>query len=485
MDLNRRPTVLLLILSLLVHLGVLTIAHLRTGRIDGYAFRSLDSREYYRIARNLAEHGSFSQHQPESGASPRPDTWRTPGYPLLLALTMILVSPSPAVLVVVQQALCVLSVWLLFRIARGLMGERRATIAALLFLFEPYHLYYSLWLLATTWFTTLVLLTWYCWTRVVQERRWKGRPHLAVIILGVLCGVLVLVRPVGVFVPVVLLVGLLVYGIGRDRPAVRLERSVAWTIARAAAFASTCLLVIGSWMLRNQVVADHFALSDQGGVVVAYFKAAEVVLWRQGRTADRYLETSLDPANADLPHRVWEDIDAQLRNRLAGLADQQRAALNWRNLAQGNKTQLDSFEICKALTRIGWSELAKSPRATAACCLTRCGSMLTFPLNLALKPPNGIQVRRWRSAAIGAMYSLLVLAVLLRLARRAIGFRAAYFPVACTLALLLATTPQVDPRFRVPMVPLLIVVALLPPRRLTDGVAIEPGPQASPDKGRS
>ena len=53
-----------------------------------------------------------------------------------------------------------------------------------------------------------------------------------------------------------------------------------------------------AWMTRNRIAAGHFALSDQSGVVVAYFKATEVVLWREGRTGDRYLETSLDPAKA-------------------------------------------------------------------------------------------------------------------------------------------------------------------------------------------
>ena len=155
-----------------------------------------------------------------------------------------------------------------------------------------------------------------------------------------------------------------------------------------------------------------------------------------------------------------------MRNRLGGLADEQRSSLHWRNLAQGNQTDIDSFAISKALARIGWSDLVESPAATAACCLARCGSILTFPLNLAVKPPNGVPIRRWRSAAIGAIYSLLALAVLVRLCRGAIGFRAVYFPVACTLALLLAATPQVDPRFRVPMIPLLIAVALLPIRRV-------------------
>jgi hypothetical protein len=41
---------------------------------------------------------------------------------------------------------------------------------------------------------------------------------------------------------------------------------------------------------------------------------------------------------------------------------------------------------------------------------------------------------------------------------------AMFFPVASALALLAAATPQVDPRFRVPMIPMLLLLAFLPSR---------------------
>lgn len=215
-------------------------------------------------------------------------------------------------------------------------------------------------------------------------------------------------------------------------------------------------------MTRNHSLAGHFALSHQGGVVLAYFKATEVVLWRDGRTADRYLETALDPAKAGLPHAVWEEIDARLRSRFPSLPEDERAALQWRNLAQGNKTTTDSFAVSQALSEIGRSFLLASPVTTAMCYLVRCGSILTFPLNLALKPPAGVEVDRLVSAMKGVVYLLLCLGVLARILRGRLTFEQVYFPLACVLALLLATTPQIDPRFRVPMIPLLLVVALLP-----------------------
>jgi hypothetical protein len=136
--------------------------------------------------------------------------------------------------------------------------------------------------------------------------------------------------------------------------------------------------------------------------------------------------------------------------------------LTWPNLAQGNRTTVDSFRISGELESIGLAHLSASPWSTLACYWARCGSILTFPLDLALWPPNGVEVNRMRSVAVGALYLLLCAAVVVRLGRGRMEFEARYFPLACTLALLLATTPQTDPRFRVPMIPLLILVALLP-----------------------
>ncbi|MGB2987927.1 MAG: glycosyltransferase family 39 protein [Phycisphaerae bacterium] len=523
---GRRPAIELLMVSVLVHVCVLLAAYLRTGGLGGYAFASLDCGEFYTIARNLAEHTVFSQ----SEVPPlRPDTWRTPGYPLFLAMFLSAFGDSPAMLVVVQQVLAVVNVLLLFRIAALWMSERRAMVVAALFLVEPYHLYYSLWLMSTTLFVTVLLLAWYVWCRAlgtcpnspeprasacadlrttsdsdrigrsltVAVRNTRadlrttsdsdriGRSLTVAVrntsadlrttsdsdgplvghrwgwctLLGVLAGLLVLVRPVASLIPIALLAGLFVTY--QSAPRQTRDHGTRRSWLSLPVFAVCCVVVVGLWMTRNRVVAGHFALSDQGGVVLAYFKATEVELWRQERTADRYLETTLDPAKAEQPHTVWEDIDARLRDEFASLPENQRATLRWQNLAQGNKTTVDSFAVSDALNEIGWSYITASPLSTAACCLVRCGSALTFPLNLAMKPPRGVEASRLAWLVKGSIYLALSVWVLVRILRGGLGFAPLYFPLACTIALLLATTPQLDPRFRVPMVPLLLFTALL------------------------
>ena len=445
----RRWIVALLGAGLIVHGTVLFAAYWKTGTIDGYALRSLDCGEYHTIARNLVEHGVFSQSETPPFV---PDTWRTPGYPLFLAAIMLIVGKSSVTLVLVQQVLAVVNVLLVFHVARGKMSDSRAAFAAILFLVEPYHLFYSLWLMSTTWLVTLILLTWITWSKAVGS----GEPWRFAL-LGGLCGFLVLIWPGAILVPVATATGLLISRFLR-RPRHKPMACAAGIVI----FLAVCFAIVGSWMVRNQRAAGKPALSHQSGIVLAYFKATEVVLWRQGRTEDRYLETSLSPDRRDQPHPVWEMIDKALRLHFYNLPIEQQKQLTWPNLAQGNKTSVDSFRISAELESIAQGYLLESPRSTLAVCLARCASILTFPADLALWPPKGVEVNRLRSAALGVVYFLLALGVVVRLVRRRLGFQALYFPLACTLALLLATTPQTDPRFRVPLIALLIFVALLP-----------------------
>ena len=62
-------------------------------------------------------------------------------------------------------------------------------IVAILFLVEPFRLLYSLWLMSTTLFVTVLLLTWLVWLRALECRRWGWFG-----LLGTLSGLLILVN---------------------------------------------------------------------------------------------------------------------------------------------------------------------------------------------------------------------------------------------------------------------------------------------------
>lgn len=440
--------------ALVVHIGLLSVVRIRTGAIDTFTFSSLDAREYHAIAVQLAEHGCFSQ---AADGSCRPDTWRTPGYPLFLAACMHGVGTSPGALIVVQQVLGVLCVGMFHRLARGYLGDRRAIAATAVFLLDPYRLYYSFWLLSTTLLTFFLLVIWMAWRFTERRNRYLGA-----ILVGVCSGYFVLIWPGTILVPALLLPGLLLL---TERVPVNIGTPQPWSrhrIAVGALAAGFAFSIVGAWAVRNHFVAGRFALSHQSGVVLAYFKAAEVELWKKGRTADRYLETSLDPGQAQQPHRVWESIDQEIRGRFQELPPDRTSALHWRNLAQGNKSSIDDFQIDDELRAIGLRRILAGPWQTATCYVARAVANLTFPMSLAIWPPSGVQTSSARSLILGLVYSLILLSALWNVAHNWRKWRLWFFPIACTVAFLLAVTPQIEPRFRVPLMPLLAFLAFLP-----------------------
>jgi hypothetical protein len=337
------------------------------------------------------------------------------------------------------------------------LSPRAAALAALIVLFEPYHLLYSLWLLSTTFLTFMLLSLWWLWEHSRDRARGWHYP-----VMGLVSGFIVLTWPGAILVPL----GLVVAQIVR-KPSE--NASVRFPISRILALALTiagCVLSPLTWMARNKLVAGHFALSHQSGIVLAYFKATEVELWAQGRVADRYVETSLNPDSREKPHQVWEEIDRKLCERLTPEAGQTACDdLRWYNLAQGNKTARDSFQISSALAGIGSAMLKSRPLQAVMCGLLRIGENLVFPLGQAVVPAREIQVHRPKAIALGVLYLLLVIAAVVGALRAAWDWRTILFPIACIIALALTTTPQIDPRFRVPMIPLLVFLALIPFRR--------------------
>lgn len=417
------------------------------GAIDELAFASLDGGEYFQIAKNLAEHGRFSQSVSEPFM---PDTWRTPGYPFFLAALRLVGLSSPPAMIAAQQVLAAATIVLLYVVLRIHFKPARAWMALLLVLIEPFRAYYSFWILATTLFMFVLLLGWLAWECFLRRRTAQSAG-----LLGAVCGALVLVRPVGVLVPV-LLGAAMVLRAGRG---VRAEEKWSFRVRLGTAFGLAVCAVIVPWMLRVYRVSGHLALSHQGGIVLAYFKAAEVELWRRGASERRLIETSLSPERRDDPHTVWDEIDGRACESSPEL---DCSELHWWNLAQGNRTRLDSFEAAAALRRIGVEMLVAHPVSTAVCCVTRMGALVTSPLHLVVRPAEGDARKFARRLPAAGAYTILALAAGLGVWRQRRDVWVLVFPVGVTLALLLGTTPQLDPRFRVPMIPLLVFLALLP-----------------------
>jgi 4-amino-4-deoxy-L-arabinose transferase-like glycosyltransferase len=183
-------------------------------------------------------------HIPDSAqGAPERQSYRTPGFPLLLAATGWGSPGRPWTLYVVQAILTGIAAALVALTARRLWGERAGLVAGALAALDPYPKHYVPRILSEALAGFLVALAAYGLVRA-----WQSRSASWWAAAGAATSALTLTRPLfGLAVPLVLLAALLV-------------RSWRGAVACLAA----CALLLGPWLAWEGDVAGKVTLSSFG-----------------------------------------------------------------------------------------------------------------------------------------------------------------------------------------------------------------------------
>ena len=161
-----------------------------------------DSPEYVRLAGNIVHGHGFSQ---DSMPPYRPDVLRTPVYPMFLALPLAVLGSSLVWPLLLQLLLSLATIWLTRRLALELgLAPAAASLAALLVALSPNLVFYSIKLTTETLSALLLLTTLLLINRFRVLHRWQE--HAA---SGICCGLLILTRPIAVFLPLLLAIYIL------------------------------------------------------------------------------------------------------------------------------------------------------------------------------------------------------------------------------------------------------------------------------------
>ena len=258
MQFGTLPRTLLWILAIAVVVRLLLFGFLALEGKPEYFIHG-DSNGYMRLADNiLAGRGYTQMTEPPY----LPDSVRTPGFPLILAATKLAFNSFTAV-IFLQILLSIALIILAYRLCLLISGkETLALIAAGLMAFEPYSIYINLSVLTETWFATLLVAGAYVASRFIRTPTvWN------MALASALFGLAALVRPIGQFLPVVLVFLVLI----RMAP-----REYAKYLAVAVI---PFLIVVGPWLVRNEIVFGVPALSsgglqnaysDLGGAIISY-----------------------------------------------------------------------------------------------------------------------------------------------------------------------------------------------------------------------
>jgi hypothetical protein len=262
-----------------------------------------DSPRYLTLADNLRKYGVFSKQEEEglvhttmlrmrdaNGTSPRrdgnglmPESFRTPGYPVFLAVIEAMTSDVRAVLAVQ----CVLGAFLSCLVASIALAfglpRRGALLAGILWAVHPALILFDSLIMTESMFNFCSLSALCVAGHARGPLRWG--------LSGLLMGLAGLVRPLGIlFLPFALLLA------GR-------RRQFRWTTA--ALLVATAVAPSGLWAFRNWSAGEGFRVATVGEVNLLYYTAGYTLSEEKG---EDWL--------ASWPNRVGE-LSQRLERRLA------------------------------------------------------------------------------------------------------------------------------------------------------------------------
>jgi 4-amino-4-deoxy-L-arabinose transferase-like glycosyltransferase len=363
-----------------------------------------DALEYDRLGWNLAAHGSFSLAE----LPVDPDLTRTPVYPLFVAACYRVAGHNPAVPVAIQAGLAALTVALVYQAARPISPGSAVPAAALLAL-DPLSIRYATHLLSETLFTLLFTGSLTVWLTYLRSPR-----TILTIAAAVLTGLAVLCRPIAVLWPLAL-APLLILAAWRAR---------SWgPLVHLLVFEGIVLAVIAPWVIRNWALSGRPMLATVQGINLYYHRAAPVVAAEQGISVDEARE--------------------QLRERLEAVVA---------------RDQLDARQAEVLMEAWGRAIIRSAPGIYLRCHAEGVARMFAPqdypPARVGLSP----------AAQVFAESAFLLVLYPAALVGLVAGLRGPVWPGILLLGLAIAyfvcmSGPEAYARFRVPLMPVLAVLA--------------------------
>jgi hypothetical protein len=333
--LQRRAGRLLAAALLLTVLTRLVFILLPRVPLETKAVTSIgDSREYIALARKLVSSHTFTR---DTVPPFRPELFRTPGYPLLLAASFMVhrwpqrpLSDSTSFIVqalLVQLLLSLSTVWLTRKLGLELgLGPVSSAFAALLVGLSPNLAFLSSKLISEALFTPMLLVC----VLLLNRYRLSGRA-LDLIGTGVGCGLLILVRPIATFFPLVIAVYVL-YLVHRSssivpRSSVRVHHSS--FILHPSSFIPPLILlacasvVVAPWVIRNGTKTGRYIISTASEHNIYLYDAATVLAAEKGITIPQArdsmmaeAQTRFGPIDTNDEATMWQKLAAVARPHL-------------------------------------------------------------------------------------------------------------------------------------------------------------------------
>lgn len=217
-----------------------------------------DSAEYAQLARNIVDHYVFSIDTKEPY---RPDTFRTVGYPIFVTFFLALGLPL-TLFPLIQIGIVFLTAFGIYLIGKRLIHEKVGYIAGILYLIDPVTIINTFTIVTDTLYVFLLVYSIYFFF-FSENRKWWVLP-----IAGIFLGASTLVRPISMFLLIVL-IGIYIIREHRNK----FFKPVLLCIV-------SYYIIVMPWVVRNKDITGVYGISTVKSYNLYHYYIPEYLAYR-------------------------------------------------------------------------------------------------------------------------------------------------------------------------------------------------------------
>ena len=228
-----------------------------------------DSQNYLALAEHLLEKQQFSVYEEETGYR---EAARTPGYPLFIAFANLISGGRKWFVIMLQ---CILEAFLacaIFALAGALLNKvLPGLLAAMLYSIHPHQALYTTQVLSEILFTFVLFLSIASFIYFVCKRK-----TILILLAGGLLGIATLIRPISLyFVVPIIIVCIFAFG-----------KQLRFLIKLVTLFLLAFFVVLSPWYIRNIITYDKLFFATIGSLNIGFYNAAFIIAKKNGVTLE-------------------------------------------------------------------------------------------------------------------------------------------------------------------------------------------------------
>lgn len=243
-----KSLLLIILIALIIRIIIFFIIKPYSEQGFHLLFDKSDSSEYYQLAIDMVNNGSYGINDDYLS------TIRTPGYPLFISFFFFLFGNYIWIVILFQILLDVLLIIFINDFTIKIWSTSAGLLASFLWAIEPFAVIYSNAFLSDSLFTFTIFLSFYYYLIFLENK------ELSCLILQALfLGSAALIRPIAIYLIPVFLILYIIQPKGLS-----FQNKIRYLLT----FSFVISMLIGGWILRNEIVYKHFFFQHQGIIII-------------------------------------------------------------------------------------------------------------------------------------------------------------------------------------------------------------------------